>query len=902
MASKERLYLIDGSGFIFRAYYALPPLNRPDGTPVGAVLGFCNMMVKLLNEMNAQHIAIVFDAARKTFRNDIYPAYKANRSETPEDLIPQFKIIRHACQAFGVPFLEEQGFEADDVIATYMDKALANHMEVTIVSSDKDLMQLIQKDVKLFDPLKSIFIDGEKVQEKFGVPPEQVIDVQALAGDTSDNIPGVPGIGVKTAAQLIQEFKTLENLLKNTDKIPQVKRRELLETHADLARISKKLVTLNHHAPLAKPLGDLKPHLDQETLRTFLQEQGFKTLENRLFGKSHAPTPHAESHTKKYTTITTLDDLKGWVKKLSALPIIGFDTETDDLNAMRAQLVGMSFAAKAGEACYIPLQSIKDPGMLFDFSSSKGLDVKDVLTLVKPLLENPTIQKVGHNIKYDKLVLKKYALEVKGYQDSMLLSYLLNDGRQGLDLLVEEHFHHKMTTFKELTGSGKTAIKFNEVPLDKATVYAAEDADYTLRLYHLFYPQLSSSLKKLYEEIDLPLVDTLIHMEEAGIKIDEHQLQSLAHMFDKKLHQLEKEIFKMAGTEFNVGSPKQLGEILFDKLKLGQGKKSKTGAYVTDSDTLEDLSGDHPLPEKVLEWRQISKLKSTYTETLIRQINPKTHRIHTSYGMAITSTGRLSSSDPNLQNIPIRSEEGQKIRHCFVADKGNKLVSFDYSQIELRLLAHFAHIPSLEQAFKEGVDIHALTASQVFNVPLKDITPEIRSKAKAINFGIIYGISAFGLAKQLKIGRDQASQYIKMYHAQYPGITEFMKKTIDFAKEHNYVETLWGRHCYVPNISSKNGSLRSFAERQAINAPLQGTNADLIKKAMIQIDEWLREKKLKTKMLLQVHDELIFEAPESEVDKILKPIESIMTGVCKLKVPLVVGIGIGDNWQDTHKS
>ncbi len=899
MQKKECLYLIDGSGFIFRAYHALPPLNRADGTPIGAVLGFCNMLAKLLKDMQAHHIAVVFDADRKTFRHAIYADYKANRAETPEDLIPQFKIIRQACQAFGIPFVEQQGFEADDIIATYTAQACQHHMDVVIVSSDKDLMQLVTPSVRLFDPIKSLFIDEAKVVEKFGVPPSQLADVQALAGDTSDNIPGVPGVGLKTAAQLIQEFSTLENLLNHTHKIPQAKRRETLESFADQARLSKKLVLLDHKAPTSLSLDDLKPQIYTETLRPFLKEQGFRNLENRLLGEATAASPSLPS--KKYETVTTLDQLKVWVKKLSSSAIIGFDTETDSLNAMQAQLVGVSFSIGPYEACYVPLHYKKDSLLLIDIASHHGtLFLKEVLPLIQPVLENSKISKVGHNIKYDKLVLKKYGVEVKNYNDSMLLSYLLFAGRQSLDHVVQEQFNHTMTSFKELTGSGKSALTFNEVPLDKATHYASEDADYTLRLYHLLYPQLTSNLTKLYEDIDLPLVDVLVRMEEAGIKVDASQLQKLSQVFEQELSEIEKEIFKLAGSKFNVGSPKQLGEVLFDNLKLGTGKKSKTGAYVTSSDALEELANEHPLVEKILEWRQIAKLKSTYTDALVRQINPVTHRIHTSYGMAITSTGRLSSSDPNLQNIPIRTPEGQKIRRCFVAEKGHKLLSFDYSQIELRLLAHFAHIPQLEVAFKEGIDIHTLTASQVFNIPLKEITPVIRNKAKAINFGIIYGISPFGLAKQLKISREKAAEYIKLYHAQYPGITEYMKHMVEFAQQHGYVETLWGRRCYIPNIQAKTPTLRAFAERQAINAPLQGTNADLIKKAMIEIDAWLKKHQFKTKMLLQVHDELIFESPDDEIEKIQPSIQSMMESIEKLKVPLLIGVGSGSNWQDAH--
>ncbi len=896
---KEILYLIDGSGFIFRAYHALPPLTRKDGVPIGAVLGFTNMLVKLLTDMKAHYLAVVFDAARKTFRNDIYPDYKGTRKETPEDLIPQFPLIREACKSFSVPTVEREGFEADDLIAAYARAGVARGMDVIIVSSDKDLMQLVSPQVQLYDPIKNIFIDAEKVKEKFGVGPDQVIDVQALAGDTSDNIPGVPGIGVKTAAALIEEFGDLETLLAKAATIKQEKRRDSLITYADQARISKKLVTLDAGAPLPMPLDELQIQFPApEKVLPFLQIQGFKTLEGRLFKK----TEEAQKKISSYEAVLTKDHLNRWVKKITDAGFVAVDTETDSLDAMNANLVGVSLAVDSGDACYIPVRyrPVRD---LLDGPDTHKIDLsqEDILDTLRPLLKDPKILKVGHHLKFDKMVLKKYGVEITPFEDTLLLSYLLNPGPHGLDALTEIYFDHKMESFKEVTGSGKAALTFDQVPLDKARDYAASDADYTYQLFKFLRPKLKDSkLEEIYTHIDLPLVDVLLHMEQTGIKVDAAFLRELGKSFDKRLQTIEEEIFEQAGQRFNLGSPKQIGEILFDHLKLEGGKKGKLGAYGTGSDVLEELALQHELPAKILEWRQLAKLKSTYTTTLIDQIDPKTGRVHTSYSMAGTTTGRLSSSDPNLQNIPIRTEEGRKIRKAFVADKGHILISFDYSQIELRLLAHMAHIPSLREAFIQNKDIHAQTASEVFGIPLDKITPEIRNKAKAINFGIIYGISAFGLARQLKIDRKEAANYIESYRKHYPGLTEYMEKTKEFGRAHGYVETLWGRRCYIPNLQSKNPILRAGGERQAINAPLQGSNADIIKKAMIQIETMLVQKKFKTKMLLQVHDELIFEVPLDEVDSITPHIKSLMENAAHLKVPLTVGVGKGPTWEDAH--
>lgn len=904
-SDKETLFLIDGSGFIFRAYHALPPLTRSDGTPIGAVLGFTNMLVKILTDMQAHYLAVIFDAGRRTFRNDIYPSYKANRRETPEDLIPQFPLIRQVCQAFGVPLFEKEGVEADDIIATYATQE--KEREVMIVSSDKDLMQLVSNRVKLYDPIKNKIIDAQGVYEKFEVTPSQVIDVQALAGDSSDNIPGVPGIGIKTAATLIQEFGTLENLLEKAHTIKQEKRRASLIQFKEQAELSKKLVTLKTDVTDLLPVSSLQVGtIPESSVSSFLDAQGFRTLKKRLFEgplkeESLEKKSSAEPSPKEtYDLILKSEELNRWVDQVKSSKVVAVDTETDSLDAKAAHLVGISLSVKPGVACYIPIIFNPKLSLLEPKAPRLEMSQEMILKEISPLLSDPHIIKIGHNIKYDKLVLKQYDLDIIGYEDTMLLSYLQKGGRQGLDYLTEFHFDHHMQSFTDVVGTGKKAVTFDQVSLDQALDYAASDADYTYRLYDLLKPQLEApQLRKLYHDIDLPLVDVLVDMEDVGIKVDPVVLRSLTGEIEKRLKTLEEDIFYLTGQEFNIASPKQLGDILFETLQLPGGKKGKTGAYATGSDILEDLVEHHPLPEKILEWRQLSKLKNTYTLALVEQINPKTKRVHTSYAMAVTSTGRLASSDPNLQNIPIRTEEGRKIRQAFMAKEDCVLMSFDYSQIELRLLAHMADIKTLQQAFIEGRDIHALTASQVFGVPLEQVSAALRSKAKAINFGIIYGISAFGLAKQLKIDRGEAASYIQAYHQQYPGIKNYMDRTIEFARAHGYVETLWGRRCFVPDINSKNGTFRSFAERQAINAPLQGSNADLIKKSMIDSFNFLKES-YQSKLLLQVHDELIFEVPTSEIEVMKREIKEIMESVETLKVPLTVGVGYGKTWQDAH--
>ncbi len=904
----KRLILIDGSGFIFRAYHALPPLKRPDGTPVGAVYGFCNMLVKFMEQSRQatlesplqgasqrdDYLAVIFDAGRKTFRQDIYPAYKAQRPDVPEDLIPQFSIIRDVCEAFNVPSIELEGFEADDLLASYAREAKSRDMETIVVSSDKDLMQLINDHVSMYDPLKNKPIGPKEVFEKFGVFPEKVIDVQALAGDSTDNVPGVPGIGVKTAAELINIYGTLESLLERAGEIKQPKRRESLINNAELARTSKQLVTLCETAPLPLDIDQLglrEP--DTIQMKDFLRIQGFASLSSRLDKLFQTAAVDADSD--NYETIRTMAQLESLIKSCNAEAVISFDCETTSLNGMEAKLVGMSLSYAKGQGAYIPVGHRE---------TTTQLDLQVVLDKLKPILTDPSILKVGHNLKYDLVVLAKYGVEITPTGDTMLMSYVLDGSRHGhgMDELAERHFGHNTIKFSDVAGSGKSQKTFDYVDIDVATRYAAEDADITLRLYNHLLPRLvSERMMTVYERIERPLTQVIADMEVAGIRIDSQLLFTLGQRFGSEMTILERKIYELAGHAFNVGSPKQLGTVLFDELKMPAPKKSKLGAYVTDVDVLEKLVGEgYELPKVVLEWRSLSKLKSTYVDGLLTSVNPKTQRIHTSYAMAHTSTGRLSSSEPNLQNIPVRTEDGRLIRQAFVANPGHKLMSLDYSQIELRLLAHMANVPQLATAFREGLDIHAATASEMFGVPLAEITPDVRRRAKAINFGIIYGISAFGLAQQLGIPRDEAGKYIKTYFERYPGIQEYMENQKTYAREHGYVKTLFGRKCYALGIQDSNAAMRQFAERQAINAPLQGSNADIIKMAMHRVDACLQEHDLAAKMLLQVHDELVFEVPEGEIDKTGQVLKKLMEGIAFLKVPLVVGVGVGDNWDQAH--
>ena len=893
-----QIYLVDGSGYIFRAFHALPSLTRPDGMPIGAVLGFTNMLIKLLKEKNPDYLVVVFDAARENYRNKIYPAYKANRQETPPELIPQFSLIREACVAFDVPYIEKEGYEADDLIATY---AHSQEGEVTIVSSDKDLMQLVGGSVRMLDPIKNRMIGVEEVKEKFGVPPTQVVDVQALAGDPTDNVPGVPGIGIKTAAELIQIYGSLENLLVRAGEITQPKRREALIAHAEAARISKELVKLKDDVPVTALLKDfaVKPFQPDKAF-AFLKEQHFNALLLRLEKENMVVS---SSEKANYELVQDIEDLKKWVEKIHHVGFVAFDTETTSLDGMEAQLVGISLSVASSKACYIPLghtgetRDLLNPG-----TEPKQIPLKEALDLLKPLLENPAVLKIGQNIKYDALVLKKYGLEITPVDDTMVISYVLEGGQHGhgMDELANLYLDYNTIKYQDVVGSGRSRVTFDKVPLEKALTYAAEDADITFQLYELLKPRLLLEQQNtVYETLERPLIPVLVEMEYRGIRVDPVVLRRLSHEFEKRLEEIEKKIHLEVGEIFNVGSPKQLGEILFEKLKLPGGKKGKTGAYGTAAEVLEGLSEQgFPIADNLLEWRQLAKLRSTYTDTLAHQINPKTGRVHTSYAMTGTSTGRLSSSDPNLQNIPIRTEEGKKIRSAFLAGPGMKLLSVDYSQIELRLLAHMADLPELQKAFKEGKDIHAETASQVFGVPLQEITPELRHRAKAINFGIIYGISPFGLARQLGISRESAAQHIQTYFKFYPGIQAYMERMKQEAREKGYVTTLLGRHCFIKDIHSRDPNLRNFAERQAINAPLQGGNADIIKKAMIKLNRLFKEKGLEAYMLLQVHDELIFEIMEKDLEKAESLIVNTMQSIVSLSVPLVVEANVGNTWAE----
>ena len=975
-------------------------MTRPDGTPVNAVYGFTTMLMKLLKETDADHLAVIFDAARHTFRNDLYPAYKAQRPDPPEELIPQFALIRDAVDAFNVACIESPGYEADDLIATYARLARAAGAEVTIVSSDKDLMQLIGDGVSMFDPVNNRVIGAEAVQEKFGVGPERVIDVQALAGDPVDNVPGVPGIGEKTATHLIQQFGNLDHLLNVASDLDYLQsihpklRNDLIERISKLAgrlvkindqkdlgrlffdelnlsggkkdgkgnyiadtktleelaargvelaglildarlhakfasslagklkdqagsaRISKQLVTLRNDVPVTVSLADLaKREPDRETLKAFLQAQAFKSLLARLdapavaiaTAPATAASVSAEASAtaeNAYELVTSEAALIRWIASATAAGYVAVDTETTSLDALRAELVGVSLATAAGRACYIPLAHRSPDGPLAGGAPIVQIDRARALTLLKPLLEDESVLKIGQNIKYDMEVFARYGVAVTPIDDTMLLSYVLEGGLHGhgMDELAELHLNYTTVKYAEVAGSGKSQVTFDLVPLDRALRYAAEDADVTWRLQQVLKPRLlAERLVAVYETLERPLVAVLAAMEQAGVLVDAVQLARLSLDFAHRLEELETEIHRLAGVRFNIGSPKQLGEVLFDKMGLAGGKKGKTGAYATGADVLEELAAQGlPLPERVLDWRQLAKLKSTYTDALTGQINPETGRVHTCYQQAVASTGRLSSSDPNLQNIPIRTEEGRKIRRAFIAPPGCVLLSGDYSQIELRLLAHVADIAALKEAFRVGLDIHAITASQVFGVPVEGMDPSIRRKAKAINFGIIYGISSFGLARQLGISRGEAGAYIDAYFARYPGIRDYMEHAKADARTHGYVTTLFGRRCHARGIADRNPSVRNFAERAAINAPIQGGAADIIKRAMIRLPEALERAGLSARMLLQVHDELLFELPVAEAEATRALVKREMETVARLSVPLVVDTGLGASWDEAH--
>ncbi|MEC9267165.1 MAG: DNA polymerase I [Pseudomonadota bacterium] len=917
----KHLYLVDGSGYIFRAFFALPPMNRADGTPTNAVFGVTSMLLNLIEQTDADYVAVIFDAKRQNFRNDIYPDYKGHRPDAPEELVPQFPLIHEAVDALNLPCLQMEGFEADDLIATYAEQAKKLGAEVTVVSSDKDLMQLVDDRVSMWDPMKNVAIKHDQVVEKFGVGPDRVVDVQALAGDSTDNVPGVPGIGIKTAAQLINEYGDLDTLLSRVEEIKQPKRRESLIEHAELARISRQLVRLKNDVEVTVPLTELKRRdLDRDRLMTFLQANNFKRLIARVGdgtetgGAADKAADVPAPADAEYELVQDVDMLKAWVARAEKAGVVAVDTETTSLNQMRAELVGISLSVEAGKACYIPVAHVapgSGGGDLLGGGAEppKQIAKAEALKILKPMLEDPGVLKVGQNIKYDAVIFANEGIQVGPIDDTMLISFVLEGGMHGhgMDELSELHLGHKPIAYSEVTGKGKSQISFAEVPLDKARDYAAEDADVTLRLWQILKPRLlEEKLTTVYETIERPLVPVLSAMERRGIQVDPTVLRQMSSDFGKRMMELEDGIKKDAGRDFNVGSPKQLGEILFDEMGLQGGKKTKTGAYSTNSDVLEPLRDAHPIVAKILDWRMLSKLKSTYTDSLPEEIHPETKRIHTSYMMTGAQTGRLSSTDPNLQNIPIRTEEGRKIRQAFVAPEGSTLISLDYSQIELRLVAHVADIKPLIQAFRDGQDIHAATASEVFGVPLADMTSDIRRKAKAINFGIIYGISAFGLANQIGVARGEAQDFINRYFERFPGIRQFMDETVDYCRKHGRVETLFGRRIHIPTINDKNPMRRNYADRQAINAPIQGSAADIIKRAMIRIPKALESAGLTedAKLLLQVHDELVFEAPEDKAEAVIACVKDVMEGaalpILDLAVPLVVEAGTGKSWAEAH--
>lgn len=982
----DHVFLVDGSSYIFRAYHALPPLNRKsDGLQVNAVLGFCNMLWKLLREMpednRPTHLAIIFDKSEITFRNKIYPDYKAHRPPAPDDLIPQFALIREAVRAFDLPCLEQVGFEADDLIATYVRQARERGASATIVSSDKDLMQLVTDGVTMYDTMKDRRIGIPEVIEKFGVPPNKVVEVQALAGDSTDNVPGVPGIGVKTAAQLITEYGDLDQLLFRAGEIKQPKRREALLENAEKARISRQLVLLDDKVDLEVPLDDLAVHEpDARKLIAFLKAMEFTTLTRRVaeyaqidpanvdadpgyvsgasvfsplppsdvapasgtgtpaqaaLGKPNksaskedkaaspkgSPISLAAAREEalrklpvdrgKYQTIKTLKELNAFIARIHDAGHVAIETRANSIDPMQADLCGIALALAPNEACYVPLahkQSGGDGGLFDAGLAPDQVKHAEAIEALRPVLESSGILKIGFDVKFTAVMLAQHGITLRNIDDALLISYVLDAGRgsHALESLSERWFGHAMLKESELLGSGKGKITFDQVPVDKAAPLSAEGVDIALRVWRVLKPRLvAEHMTAVYETLERPLVAVLAHMERRGISIDRQVLSRLSGDFAQTAARVEAEIQEIAGEPVNVGSPKQIGDILFGKMGLPGGTKTKTGAWSTTAQVLDELAEQgHDLPKKILEWRQVSKLKSTYTDALPTYVNPQTHRVHTTYALAATTTGRLSSNEPNLQNIPVRTEDGRKIRRAFVATPGHKLVSADYSQIELRLLAEIADIPVLKQAFRDGLDIHAMTASEMFGVPIKGMPSEIRRRAKAINFGIIYGISAFGLANQLGIAREEASAYIKKYFERFPGIRAYMDETRDFCRSHGYVTTLFGRKCHYPDIKASNASVRAFNERAAINARLQGTAADIIRRAMTRVEDALAAKKLSAQMLLQVHDELIFEVPDSEVEATLPVVQHVMQDApfpaVLLSVPLHVDARAANNWDEAH--
>jgi len=917
----DHFYLIDGSGYIFRAYYALPPLSRKsDGMPTGAVSGFCNMLFKLLedsksndNKHKPTHFAVIFDSARKNFRNEIYSDYKANRSDAPDDLIPQFEFIRKSVKAFNLPSIELINYEADDLIATYVEQILKEGAKATIVSSDKDLMQLYKKNIRIYDPMKNKFISDEDVNNKFGVNPDKVIDVQALAGDSSDNVPGVPGIGIKTAAELINQYGNLENLLKNADKIKQNKRRETLIQNKDKAIVSKKLVTLKKDVPVKNKISEFQlKEIDKNKLYSFLREMEF----NRLLSSAISTYGEIEFSNKtkdfdkeekdykisnkNYELIEKEEDIDKWLNEAEENGEIAVDTETNSLDPHQAKLVGISFSTKIGRACYIPI----------GHTEGKNLDEKKVIKKIKSVLEDKSIKKIGQNIKFDYIIFYHRGINMNTIEDTMLMSYVLDAGknRHNMDVLSEIHLDHKTIAFKDIVGTGKKQINFSEVKIDKAKDYAAEDADITFRLYKIFSKNIKlEKLLNIYEIFEKPLIKILALMEICGVKVDQKFLQLLSNKFEKKISNLEKEIYKVTKKEFKIGSTKQLGEVMYNEMKISSLKKTKKGSYATSAQVLEDLAfKGHKLPKLVLDWRQVTKLKNTYSDSLQEHVNFKTKRVHTSFLLAATSTGRLASSDPNLQNIPIKSEDGKEIRRAFIAEKNNKLISADYNQIEMRILADLADVKELKKAFKNKEDIHSLTASQVFNKNITKVDADMRRKAKAINFGIIYGISQYGLAKQIGVSNIEAEEFLNSYFLKFPEIKDYMESTIKFCRKSGYVSNIFGRRTHITGINDKNFNIRNFQERAAINAPIQGSASEIMRMAMIRVSKKLDEiKESKCKILLQIHDELIFEVPQDDIKKYSQIIQEEMSSVKNsnlhsFSIPLLVDINVGNNWGELH--
>ena len=923
MSNQKHLFLIDGSGYIFRAYYALPPLTRKsDGLPVGAVSGFCNMLYSFLEKARAgnsmdtpSHLAVIFDSARKNFRNDIYKEYKGNRSDAPEDLIPQFDYIRKAVKAFNLPSIELQNYEADDLIATYKIQAKKEKIKLTIVSSDKDLMQLVDQDTYMLDTMKDKHIGVDEVKEKFGVPPEKVIDVQSLAGDSVDNVPGVPGIGIKTAAELINQFGSLDELLKKAETIKQPKRRQALLDNKSNALISRELVTLKNDVPVKETINDfiLKP-FDKEKIFSFLDEMEFTKIKKRIeqtYGMSETNFKPSSTVVRKslkneagFNIVYDKKEIETILAKADDQGFFAVDTETNSLDTQKAELVGVSLAVNENQAYYVPVgHKNKD-----DKEIKKQIKIEDLIKILKPYLEDETIKKVGQNIKYDLKIFKKYEIHLKSFEDTMLLSYALDSGlnRHNLDILAKTHLDHENIKYKDVAGTGKSEVTFDQVKIIDSYRYACEDADVTLKLYNIFKERLvKEKCFHVYENLEIPLVDVLARMECQGIKIDKKILSQLSETFAKNLKVLEKKIYKIAGEKFNIGSTKQLGDILYEKLKISGTKKTKKGNFATNVNVLEDLAGKgHEFPKLILDWRQKSKLKNTYTDTLPEHIDPKTKRVHTSFLLAATTTGRLASSDPNLQNIPIKSKEGKEIRSAFVAESGHSIISADYSQIEMRVLAHVGDVKELKKAFRNNEDIHSITASQIFDCDIKKINEDMRRKAKAINFGIIYGISSYGLAKQISVSNPEAEQFLFSYFKKFPEIKDYMQETLKFCRKHGYVKTMFERKCHFPNINDKNHTLKSFQERAAINAPIQGAAADIIRYAMINIDKKILEKKIKSKLLVQIHDELLFESKDNDVKKEITLIKNEMENAIdkdfNFSVPLIVDANSAKNWNDAH--